>query len=154
MKYKIGDKVKVKDSLTSGIIYYSEYAIEPMLKFKGKVVTISEACDGWYRIYEDENTYYWTYEMFEGDTYENIVEYFAKMGNSAEEIQRTYERYLWHIEKFEGLENKNKELEEEMLDLSNTISELELVREELKDRVAFLEKSLIELLKEKYNIER
>lgn len=60
MKYKIGDKVKVK----SGTKILSCGAIQDMLQMAGKVVTIKEYCDNDYRI--EEFDYYWSDEMFSG----------------------------------------------------------------------------------------
>ena len=122
MKYKVGDKVVVRTDLLDMELYHNadnsacDIATEDMLEFSGQTVTITRISDFWgngkkYRLKEDEEKCTWTDEMFADKAYEDIVEQLAKYGNSTEEIQRTYERYLWHIEKFEGLENKNKELE-------------------------------------------
>ena len=51
MKYKIGDKVRVKDNLEVGKMYFMSNMAEfdsverEMLKFKGKEVTISSYTD-------------------------------------------------------------------------------------------------------------
>ena len=62
MKYKVGDKVKVRED------YYGKALIDTMEKFKGKVVTISDITSetkGEYHIEEDGRAYFWTAEMFE-----------------------------------------------------------------------------------------
>ena len=68
MKYKIGDKVKVREDLVVHKSYGIDTFVEDMEKFKGKVVTISDIfseTDGEYHIEEDKEDYYWTDEMFE-----------------------------------------------------------------------------------------
>ena len=64
MKYKIGDKVHVREDLIIDIDYGKEKFVSHMTPFKGKEVTISylDRC-GYYRIKED-STYRWTDEMF------------------------------------------------------------------------------------------
>lgn len=70
MKYKFGDKVRVRKDLEVGKIYYtadhSDCAsfAKGMLPFKGRVVHITQA-DTKYRI-EEGGLYYWVDEMFEG----------------------------------------------------------------------------------------
>ena len=73
MKYKIGDKVRVKDNLKVGKIYFMSNTTEfdsveqEMLKFKGKEVTISSCTDSEkYYIKEDDGKWSWTDEMFSG----------------------------------------------------------------------------------------
>ena len=65
MKYKVGDKVRVR----TDIVEYSEYGGELFLggmkSFVGKVVTINRLINDKYIIRED-NGYKWTDEMFEG----------------------------------------------------------------------------------------
>lgn len=74
MKYKIGDKVRVKSKE-----WYDEYKgengtvpirfsfIEKMSNWCGKEVTIDAIYDDTYKIKEDENLYTWTDTMFEDE---------------------------------------------------------------------------------------
>lgn len=72
MKYNVGDKVKVISNPSIHKRYYmsdrSSYncMIRGIFKFAGKVVTISEICNGQYCIKEDEGVWRWTDEMFDG----------------------------------------------------------------------------------------
>lgn len=65
MKYKVGDKVRVR----TDIVEYSEYGgglfWGGMKSFVGKVVTINRLINDKYIIRED-NGYKWTDEMFDG----------------------------------------------------------------------------------------
>ncbi len=63
MKYKVGDKVKVRSDLRVGKSYGEHAFVHGMFKFKGKIVTIESVWKQGYRIEED--TYWWTDEMLE-----------------------------------------------------------------------------------------
>jgi hypothetical protein len=66
MKYKVGDKVRVKKDLVIDSSYGREDFVEEMKSFIGKIVTISKVIDEEYMILEDDGDYAWTDEMFEG----------------------------------------------------------------------------------------
>ena len=63
MKYKVGDKVKVRSDLRVGKSYGEHAFVHGMFKFKGQSVTIESVWKQGYRIEED--TYWWTDEMLE-----------------------------------------------------------------------------------------
>lgn len=66
MKYKIGDKVKVRGDLEVDEIYGSvEYFIDEMEKYKGTIVKIKDFIDGSYLIEEDNGAFVWADKMFE-----------------------------------------------------------------------------------------
>lgn len=62
MKYKVGDKVKVRSDLKTSELYGSLCVLDEMIK--KKTVTIASVHDGYYKVVEDD--YEWTDEMFEG----------------------------------------------------------------------------------------
>ena len=62
MKYKVGDKVRVRSDLETTVMYGVLCVIDEMLK--EKIVTIKSVHDGYYKVAEDG--YKWTDEMFEG----------------------------------------------------------------------------------------
>ena len=62
MRYKVGDKVRVRSGLENAVMYGVLCATYEMLK--EKIVTIKSVHDGYYKVVEDY--YKWTDEMFEG----------------------------------------------------------------------------------------
>ena len=65
MKYKVGDKVRVKSDLYDGGMYGCCDLNEEMESYRGKIVTISLVGRDCYEIEEDDTSYSWTDEMFE-----------------------------------------------------------------------------------------
>lgn len=83
MKYKVGDKVRVRKDLKVDKCYGDDRFISEMKKYLGKTVTISCIVGNKYYIAEDGEEWYWTDEMFE-DTLTILVKnnkVIAKMGN-------------------------------------------------------------------------
>lgn len=68
MKYKVGDKVKIREDLIESEWYGCEYFSCYMKNFLGKVCTISDVYKDAYILKEDEETWKWrwTDEMIEG----------------------------------------------------------------------------------------
>ena len=62
MKYKVGDKVRVREDLNIDEMYGALDVVDEMLK--KKIVTIKSVHNGYYKIVEDD--YQWIDEMFEG----------------------------------------------------------------------------------------
>lgn len=69
MKYKVGDKVKVRSDLKTSELYGSLCVLDEMIK--KKTVTIASVHDGYYKVVEDD--YEWTDEMFEGLAEEELT---------------------------------------------------------------------------------
>ena len=65
MKFKVGEKVKIKKNLKEGYDF-KYYVADEMEKFKGKTVTIYSVNSEAYRIEEDNMSWDWTEDMFEG----------------------------------------------------------------------------------------
>ena len=67
MKYKVGDKVKIRTDLRTDTKYGTTQVVDEMCTLCGQVVTIKEiyAKDQSYFI-EEDNGWFWTDEMFEG----------------------------------------------------------------------------------------
>lgn len=66
MKYKVGDKVRIREDLVTGENYGGSVAVDDMTDMGGSVVTIERVGEvhGYY-IKEDPDEYCWTDEMFE-----------------------------------------------------------------------------------------
>ena len=64
MKYKDGDKVRVREDLVAGSSY-KYYFSDEMAKFRGKEVTIMKHDDNRYHLAEDDGKWAWTDDMFE-----------------------------------------------------------------------------------------
>lgn len=62
MKYKVGDKVRVRSDLKNAVLYGGLFVVDKMLK--KKIVTITSVHDDYYKVAEDD--YKWTDGMLEG----------------------------------------------------------------------------------------
>lgn len=84
MKYKVGDKVRIRRDLEVGGIYGSEAFNKNMEQFKRKLVTIIDV--GYidktsYTIKEDGMSFFWTDKMIECKVYDNIDEFWNDWKN-------------------------------------------------------------------------
>ena len=61
MKYKVGDKVRVREDLIVGEIYHNCYFIEDMEKYKGKETAITEIRDSYRKKYMVDLTKQWIF---------------------------------------------------------------------------------------------
>lgn len=66
MRYKVGDKVKVRSDLKENIRYGGQIFVRDMAVHCGKNVKISKVYDDAYCIKESDREWFWTDEMFEG----------------------------------------------------------------------------------------
>ena len=111
MKYKVGDKVRVRKDLEPGNFYGKDYYISSMDKFKGEKCVITEIWDQSYQI--NDFGYWWSEEMFESID-DDLLEYaLEKLGMTKEELANEEEdirfidnnfkeknRYLQYCDKF------------------------------------------------------
>lgn len=79
-RYKVGDKVKVREDLIDCETYDEINYVSDMDEWKGKIVTISYANDNYYEIAEDNQTdkWMWSAEMFEDVSDDNVGEIKAR----------------------------------------------------------------------------
>ena len=100
MKYKVGDKVRVRKDIVDNSKYGGELFTGEMRQFVGKVVTISELLDDdKYFIREDTSEYAWTDEMFEGLANDAIKpDYYERSAMQPLEVMQR----IMTAEQFEG----------------------------------------------------
>lgn len=73
MRYKVGDKVKVRSDLKENIRYGGQIFVRDMAVHCGKNVEISKVYDDAYCIKESDREWFWTDEMFEGLAEEELT---------------------------------------------------------------------------------
>lgn len=79
MKFKVGDKVRIRKDLKEGNDF-ELYVVDDMEELAGKIVTITRAWEdngGRYSIKEDTYNYTWSEDMFENTTKPTKEELFA-----------------------------------------------------------------------------
>jgi len=107
MKYKVGDKVRVRKDLVIDSVYGGDSFTEGMAMFRGKVVTISKILNnGKYYILEDDSecAWSWTNEMFEGLANEAQPEEAEKAINLLREMKHNCE----HANKYDDPKRYDK----------------------------------------------
>ena len=86
MKYKVGDKVRVRKDLVPNSEYGGVCYVEFMDKFKDKECVITNMDDTSYRINNSE--FWWTDEMLEPVNERTLLEYaLEKLGMTKEELE-------------------------------------------------------------------
>jgi hypothetical protein len=74
MKFKVGDKVRVRKDLVDEQKYGGQCFVYDMSKFMDKIATIKSVYNSCYCIEEDGGEWFWTDEMFES----NVINCFTK----------------------------------------------------------------------------
>ena len=73
MKYKVGDKSRVRKDLCRGSEYNDWMVVDVLMEYRGMTVTIADVDFDHYHIKEDSVRYAWTDEMLEPICAEKIV---------------------------------------------------------------------------------
>ena len=108
MKYKVGDKVKVRKDLVPNSEYGGVCYVEFMDKFKDKECVITNMDDTSYRINNSE--FWWTDEMLEPVNEAALLEYaLEKLGMSKEELESEMNEDEEDIKKVKEIVRINKE---------------------------------------------
>ena len=130
MKYKVGDKVKVREDLKIGKSYNKKTFVDSMEKYKGQIVTIKVVYGDRYRIEEDNQDWYWTDEMLEDIEEEmNLEDFLNALWKNPEII----------INKFSNMYEECKKVNEDLkTKLKNKQSEIDF----LKGQISVYEKFL------------
>ena len=106
MKYKIGDKVRVRKDLVPNSEYGGVCYVEFMDKFKDKECVITNMDDTSYRINNSE--FWWTDEMLE--PVDDLLEYaLEKLGITKEELKNEMNRNKEDEEKAKEMVKLNKD---------------------------------------------
>ena len=91
MKYKVGDKVRVRKDLVPGNKYGGVFYVEYMDKYKDKECVITNMDDTSYRINNSE--FWWTDEMLEPVNERILLEYaLEKLGMTENELRDEMDR--------------------------------------------------------------
>ena len=108
MKYKIGDKVRVRKDLVPNSEYGGVCYVEFMDKFKDKECVITNMDDTSYRINNSE--FWWTDEMLEPINEGALLEYaLEKLGMTKEELEDEMNKDKEDIEKAKEMVKLNKD---------------------------------------------
>ena len=89
MKFKVGDEVRVREDLISGVDYGSFPFVNSMKEYRGEVVTIHEVNPRAtaYEIAEDGGEAYWTDEMLEPITdHDYLMDKILERNNKPEKL--------------------------------------------------------------------
>lgn len=148
MKYKVGDKVRVKSDLRKYKMYGGMTFVEQMEKYKWMPVTISKVCSEFYLIKEDKDEKWnWTDEMFEGLAEDELTAEEAirlkiemceemscsdcgmgksnnNMGVSCNDFQKKYPERAAKVLKQWKKDHEKKEIETEIVDLIKVMKEV------------------------------
>ena len=131
MKYKVGDKVKVKEDLEIGKTYGGLTFSFQMREYRGQIVTIKTADDDSYQIEEDELNWYWTEEMLEDVEEEKMI-----IGQVIDNLMNNPDIIIKNSTKLtEECQKVNEDLK---VELKNKQSEIDF----LKGKIAVYEKFL------------
>lgn len=144
MKYKVGDKVRIRRDLEENKTYGGWDALEDMVKMRGEIVTIRRVRSSAYEL--KEKGLMWTDEMFEGLaedelTAEEAIKIFgkiccetrctdecpiykAKKGMSCRKFRKDKPEEVLEILKQRKKEHEKKEIKTEIVDLIKVMKEV------------------------------
>jgi hypothetical protein len=107
MKYKVGDKVRVRNDLVvnktygDGVWFRSD-----MARYKSQIVTISKVGDCFYNIKEDRCCWSWIDEMFEDVLENNVGEIKARTVDVGYYLKPYGHRMIGNV--YQGVDNNGK----------------------------------------------
>ena len=137
MKYKVGDKVKVREDLEMGKTYGELTFSTQMREYKGQIVTIETADDDGYQIEEDELNWYWTDEMLEDVKEENTISEEMAIGQVIDNLMNNPDIIIKKLTKLtEECQKVNKNLKTK---LKSKQAEIDFLKGQLSVYEKFLE---------------
>ena len=108
MKYKVGDKVRVRKDLVADNYYGGVYYVDAMGEFKNKEAIITKVGDIAYQL--NDCTCWFSDEMLELDNEGALLEYaLEKLGMTKEELEDEMNRDKKDIEKAKEMVKLNKD---------------------------------------------
>lgn len=133
MKYKIGEKVKIREDLIVNKWYGRDAFASDMAEYKGKIAKIVRVneINKCYDLDIDEGFYFWTDEMFE-----EVEIPKSELQNKIVELERTIKN---NYDEIENLKQKLKNLKEPILDEVERKYLLGVIRP-FKDKADFIKK--------------
>ena len=136
MKYKVGDKFRVKKDLEPGNFYGRAYYSSDMNKFKAMKCVVTNIYDGTYNINDSE--YGFTDEMLE--PIDKLLEYaLEKLGMTKEELENEMNRDEEDITFVEKCMNNKNEIREYCKKFNSTCNGCEVKRfkDKYKDKFKY-----------------
>ena len=136
MKYKVGDKVKVREDLEVDKRYGTEEFIEEMEEYKGKIVTIDTVNEDDYYIEEDKQSWSWTEEMLEDVEEENTISEEMTIGQVIDNLINNTDIIIKNLTKLtEECQKVNEDLKTK---IKNKQSEIDFLKGQLSVYEKFL----------------
>ena len=136
MKYKVGDKVKVREDLEAGKTYGGSTFSIQMREYRGQIVTIKIVDNNSYSIEEDKQYWYWTDEMLDDVEEENTISEEMTIGQVIDNLMNNPDIIIKNLTKLtEECQKVNEDLK---IKLKNKQSEVDF----LKGQISVYEKFL------------
>ena len=139
MKYKVGDKVKVRENLKTGKTYGKIFFYEQMKEYRGQIVTIKVVNDDGYHIEEDKQNWYWSDEMLEDIKEENTISEEMTIGQVIDNLMNNPDIIIKNLTKLtEECQKVNKNLKTK---LKSKQAEIDFLKGQLSVYEKFLKET-------------
>ena len=137
MKYKVGDRVKIREDLIVGRIYGNNEFVKEMVPWCGQVATISY-CDRFYLL-EHGKEWRWTDEMIEGPAVDDAVTHPSHYTDGKIEVidfirDKKLDFCRGNVVKYISRAGKKGDKSKELEDLKKARQYCDFAIEELEDR--------------------
>lgn len=112
MKFKVGDRVRIRTDLKIFEKYGSQYFVRDMKQHEGKIAIITRVFDDYYFINLD--SFYWTDEMLKPcDAVLTISQLQSEIDKLSNKVQEEYSNVISNRDKVNYLKKQLKQLKEE-----------------------------------------